>query len=178
MMNKLSVAVVIAAFVFGTPITHAQSKGPATGLPLPRFVSLKSKRVNMRVGPGTEYAVQWLYTKPGLPMEIIQEFDRWRQIRDSQGTEGWVFHSLLSGKRTAIVMPLDGNADPNDQDRYAEMHSKASPNSPLVAKLQPGVIVKITSCDGEWCLAEADETTGHIEQSRLWGAYPEEKFER
>ena len=61
-----------------------------SGLPLPRFVSLKSGRVNSRIGPGLAYAVDWMYMKPGLPMEIIQEYDNWRRVRDSDGAEGWI----------------------------------------------------------------------------------------
>ena len=76
-----------------------------SGLPVPRFVSLKAGRVNVRVGPGEDYKVAWVFTRPALPVEIIQEFDTWRRIRDSDGSVGWVFHSLLSGKRTAVVAP-------------------------------------------------------------------------
>ena len=78
--------------------------GPS-GLPLPRFVSIKAKRVNMRVGPGQEYAVDWMYLTPGLPVEIVQEFENWRRVRDSDGAEGWIYQSLLTGKRTAIAAP-------------------------------------------------------------------------
>src|SRR5690606_37820396 len=83
---------------------HAQNTavGPS-GLPLPRFASLKSGRVNLRIGPGLKYPVEWLYLKSGVPMEIIQEYDNWRRVRDSEGAEGWVNQSLLSGRRTAIA---------------------------------------------------------------------------
>ena len=73
----------------------------ATGLPLPRFVSLKSNNVNVRRGPGQDYDVVFTFVRAGLPVEITDEFENWRKIRDSDGSEGWVFHSLLSGKRTA-----------------------------------------------------------------------------
>jgi SH3-like domain-containing protein len=82
----------------------AQEVGPS-GLPLPRFVSLRANRVNLRVGPGTNYAVEWMYLKSGLPMEIIQEYDNWRRVRDADGAEGWINQSLLSGNRTAVVAP-------------------------------------------------------------------------
>ena len=76
-----------------------------TGLPLPRFVSLKSGTVNVRRGPGQDYDLLFTFVRPGLPVEITQEFDTWRKIRDSEGDEGWVYHSLLSGERTALVSP-------------------------------------------------------------------------
>ena len=130
----------------------------------------------MRVGPGTEYAVQWVYIKRGLPVEIIQEFDRWRQIRDSNGSVGWVFHSLLSGKRTAIVIAKDVNAAPDDEAGYVNAYSEPSSSASAVARFQPGVIVEIIKCSGKWCEIKIDDDIGNIEQSRLWGAYPGEEF--
>jgi SH3-like domain-containing protein len=105
----LTATVIVPAGPFGLSgpgVAHAQSagKGPS-GLPLPRFVSLKATRVNLRIGPGRDYAVAWLYTRPGVPMEVIQEYDNWRRVRDAEGTEGWVYQSLLSGDRTATVAP-------------------------------------------------------------------------
>ena len=96
---RLSLAALagILVSVAGVQFAHAQAaKGPS-GLPLPRFVSLKAKSVNLRVGPSTDYATSWMYTRAGLPVEITQEFENWRRIRDFEGGEGWVFHSLLSG---------------------------------------------------------------------------------
>ena len=95
---------------------QAAAKGPS-GLPLPRFVSLKAKRVNLRVGPGQDYAVAWLYTKSGVPMEVIQEYDNWRRVRDAEGTEGWVYQSLLSGERTAMTAPWNPIAISNTPPR-------------------------------------------------------------
>lgn len=150
----------------------AATMGPS-GLPLPRFVSLKSKRVNLRVGPGPDYAVSWLYTKSGLPVEIIQEYDNWRRIRDSDGTEGWVFHSLLDGKRTAVAAPwMKGKGE----DVYVNFRATAQTNGAIVAKLQPGVIVTLAECNGDWCHAEADGTEGWVSQAEIWGAYPGEAF--
>ncbi len=76
----------LAVLAGGVELAGAQSAKGASGLPLPRFVSLKSKRVNLRVGPSTDYATSWMYTKAGLPVEIIQEYDNWRRIRDADGT--------------------------------------------------------------------------------------------
>ncbi len=109
------------------------AKGPS-GLPLPRFVTLKSKRVNLRIGPGTDYAASWMYLKAGLPVEIIQEYDNWRQIRDADGTEGWVNQSLLSGSRAAIAAPwMKGKG----RSVYVNMRRDALPSASVVAKLGP-----------------------------------------
>jgi len=153
---------------------HAQgaAKG-ASGLPLPRFVSLKAKRVNLRIGPGRDYAVSWLYTKSGVPMEIIQEYDNWRRVRDAEGTEGWVYQSLLSGERTAITAPWKKG---DGEDSFINMHREARANANIVARLEPGVMVEINACDGDWCEARADGTSGFVPQGEIWGAYPGEAF--
>ena len=79
--------------------------GSGTGLPVPRYVSLKTDRVNLREGPSKDHRTAWVFQRAGLPVEIVAEYETWRRIRDSEGTEGWVLHSLLSGRRTALVMP-------------------------------------------------------------------------
>ena len=83
----------------------ADPVGPVTKLPLPRFASLKTDRVNLREGPSKDHATKWVYERAGLPVEITAEFEIWRKVRDSEGVEGWVLHSLLSGRRTALVTP-------------------------------------------------------------------------
>ncbi len=82
-----------------------RSVGPVTKLPLPRFASLKTDRVNLREGPSKDHPTKWVYQRAGLPVEITAEFEIWRRVRDSEGVEGWVLHSLLSGRRTALVTP-------------------------------------------------------------------------
>ena len=83
----------------------ADPVGSVTKLPLPRFASLKTDRVNLREGPSKDHATKWVYQRAGLPVEITAEFEIWRRVRDSEGVEGWVLHSLLSGRRTALVTP-------------------------------------------------------------------------
>ncbi|MCG6856707.1 MAG: hypothetical protein LJE67_01425 [Salaquimonas sp.] len=154
-----------------TDVAAAQSiaRG-ASGLPLPRYVSLKSARVNMRVGPGTEYQVEWLYLKRGLPMEVIQEFDNWRKVRDPEGNEGWILHSLLSGERTVIVEPWEKGKG------MLDMHASANGESHLVAKVEPGVVATVSKCSGGWCELTAGGATGFMRQNQLWGVYPDEQL--
>jgi SH3-like domain-containing protein len=138
-----------------------------SGLPLPRFVSLKAGRVNVRVGPGEDYKVAWVFTKSALPVEIIQEFDTWRRIRDSDGQVGWVFHSLLSGKRTAVVSPWT-KGDP------LPLRSRGTASSAVTAYLQPGVEAAVDRCAAGWCDLSGKGFSGWIEQNQLWGVYPDE----
>ena len=87
--------------------TAAQPAAGSSGLPVPRFVSLKSDRVNLRQGPGIEYPTAWVFRRAGLPVEVIKEFESWRQVRDAEGTTGWVLGSMLSGRRTAVILPWE-----------------------------------------------------------------------
>ena len=151
---------------------HASSIGK-TGLPLPRFVSIKSQRVNMRVGPGKQYKVDWLYQKKGLPLEIIQEYDNWRKVRDPDGNEGWILHSLLSGARTAVVAPWKAGERSETVNLYASSKTGAA----VVAYMEPGVIAQIRSCDSETCKIQIEDIEGYISKNTLWGVYPDEKIE-
>jgi SH3-like domain-containing protein len=144
--------------------------GSVSGLPVPRFVSLKADRVNVRRGPNKDQDVRWVYTRAGMPVEITAEFENWRRVRDWEGAEGWVYHSLLSGRRTAVVVPtLKNDLVP----LYADHDLKSA----VVAKLQAGVLGSLKSCTGTWCEFAGKGFDGWIRQDRLWGAYPNEKVE-
>ncbi|MCF3640466.1 SH3 domain-containing protein [Rhizobium sp. TRM95111] len=167
-----AVAGLATAFTAVSSAEAQAGKGPS-GLPLPRFVSIKARSVNLRVGPSIDYAIAWRYLKSGIPVEIIQEYDNWRRVRDADGTEGWVNQALLSGDRTAIAAPwMRGKGD----DIFVNMRRDAQSTSAVVAKLAPGVIVHVGECNGDWCHADVDGTDGWIAQSELWGAYPGEAF--
>lgn len=154
-----------------TPGAKPAGAHRGTGLPLPRFVSLKSNSVNVRRGPGQDYEVAFTFVRAGLPVEITQEFDNWRKIRDSEGSEGWVFHSLLSGERTALVAPWE------PKGQFAA-HRSADASASIVAYLQPRVVAGIRQCTGAWCLVAGEGYQGWIEQERLWGVYPDEQFKQ
>lgn len=171
---RLAICAALLGATLISPQASAQSAaqsvtlGPS-GLPLPRFVSLKSARVNSRVGPGVNYSVDWMYTKAGLPMEIVQEYDTWRRVRDADGSEGWINQSLLSGKRTAIIAPWQRG----DKTQINLLDDKDK-NAAVVAVVEPGVIGRIKSCDGQWCEMVLGGHTGWLNQSLVWGAYPGE----
>jgi SH3-like domain-containing protein len=147
-----------------------ETTGSVSGLPVPRFVSLKSDRVNVRGGPNKAQDVRWVYTRVGMPVEITAEFENWRRIRDWEGAEGWVYHSLLSGRRTAVIVP-------KNKDELVPLYENSDDTSPIVAKLQSGVLATLKSCTGTWCRLTGKNFDGYIRQERLWGAYPNEKVE-
>jgi SH3-like domain-containing protein len=142
--------------------------GTASGLPVPRYVSLKSDHVNVRAGPTKDHDVAWVYTRAGLPVEITAEFENWRRVRDSEGAEGWVYHSLLSGRRTAVVTM-------KNKDELAPIYDRADPASAVAARLQAGVVAQVRRCNEGWCRVTGNGFDGWIEQQRLWGVYADEK---
>jgi SH3-like domain-containing protein len=150
--------------------TAPAAAGPSpSGLPLPRFVSLKSDRVNLRAGPGTEYPTSWVFRRAGLPLEVIKEFEGWRQVRDAEGTTGWVLQSFLSGRRTALVTPWDVKT--GDSAPQIPIMKSDSSASRKVALVEAGVIANVQSCDSAWCEISAGNYKGFIEQKKLWGVY-------
>jgi len=167
-------ATLLAALTFAaamaTSPAPADPIGSVTKLPLPRFASLKTDRVNLREGPSKDHPTKWVYQRAGLPVEITAEFEIWRRVRDSEGVEGWVLHSLLSGRRTALVTPTKkGESSP--------IYARASTAADLAATLEAGVIANIRSCDGAWCLVDGEGFKGYIQQVKLWGVYPDEKIQ-
>ena len=165
-------ALALAIFATSSVATAAQPQavGTASGLPIPRFVSVKADKVNVHIGPAKNYEVKWVYQRAGLPVEITAEFENWRRIRDSDGTEGWVYHSLLSGRRTGVVIA-------KSKDDLVTLHDKADAKSAVTVQLQPGVLATVKHCGGKWCRVSGREFEGYIPQERLWGVYPGEKVE-
>jgi SH3-like domain-containing protein len=159
----------IAAFIPATAQSAAPAAAGASGLPVPRFVSLKADRVNLRAGPSTDYPTSWIFRRAGLPVEIIRESEGWRQVRDAEGTTGWVLQIMLSGRRTALVLPWDvktGIAPPE-----TELRQSSAESAPAVVKVEAGVIANVRSCDKRWCHISVGEYKGYIEQKKLWGVY-------
>jgi SH3-like domain-containing protein len=159
----------VAQTVAAMPAQSGQI-GTATGLPVPRYVSLKSDRVNLREGPSKDHRTNWVFQRAGLPVEITAEFETWRKIRDSEGAEGWVLHSLLSGRRTALIFP-------SRKAESVELLAKAGNRADAVARLEAGVIGTVRACDGAWCRVSGEGFDGYIEQQNLWGVYPGEKVD-
>jgi SH3-like domain-containing protein len=144
--------------------------GSKSGLPVPRFVSLKPDKVNVRNGPTRDHEVTWVYTRAGLPVEITAESENWRRIRDWEGAEGWVYHSMLSGRRTAVVKA-------KEKDALVPLLAKPDASAEVTAQLQSGVLATVKQCSGTWCRLVGSGFDGWIVQDRLWGVYPSEKVE-
>jgi SH3-like domain-containing protein len=146
--------------------------GPVSGLTVPRFVSLKADRVNVRRGPNKDDDVSWVYTRAGLPVEITAEYENWRRVRDWEGAEGWVYDSLLSGRRTALVTSKSKSAGD-----FVSIFVSADAHSDIAARLQPGVLGTVKQCNNSWCRIAGDGFDGWIPEERLWGVYPNEDLD-
>lgn len=140
-------------------------KPPADEEKLPRFASLRSDDVNMRVGPGMRYPIQWVYKRRDLPVEITRQFDVWRYVRDADGIQGWMQGATLMGRRTFVIHKADATlrADPRDD---------AAP----VAILNVGVVGRIRSCEAtsDWCQVQASSYRGYLRREQFWGTFPHE----
>ena len=176
--RALGLAGVLLAVGTGAALAGgAAPAGPAaergeSGLPLPRFVSLKADRVNLRTGPGTDYPTAWVYRRAGLPLEVLGEFEGWRQVRDAEGVTGWVIQSLLSGRRTALVTPWD--LKPKKKAPQVPIRVSDSERARPVAMVEAGVIANVQSCDSRWCRVSIDQYRGYVPQKQLWGVYETE----
>lgn len=157
----LGAGIVIGLLLVAEPAT-AQSE---TGLPLPRFVSLRADAVNLRTGPGRRYPIDWVYTRAGLPIKIVAEFEGWRQVRAQDGTTGWVHKSLLSGKRTVTVA-----------GREDRIYREPSKSAQIAAFVEPGVNANLLECENGWCRISVDShrVAGWMPQDSLWGILPDE----
>jgi SH3-like domain-containing protein len=169
------IALAAALLTLSLPAAQAGEQvalGSASGLPVPRFVSLKADKVNVRAGPAKDHDVSFVYNRSALPVEVVAESDNWRRIRDWEGSEGWVYHSLLSGKRTALVAPQS-----TAKDKLLPLHAKPDAGSRVSARLESGVLGSVKRCNDGWCRITGHGFDGWIEQTRLFGVYPGEKLE-
>ena len=167
------VAVLIGAPVAFAPGQAASAQGSGavklglgpSGLPLPRFVTLRAAEVNLRSGPGVGYPIEWVFTRRGLPVEIIDEFETWRHIRDWQGSEGWVHQTMLSGQRGAMVVGA-----------VRLLRREPEPGAPAIAEIEIQVVGRLHQCRDAWCRIEASNIEGWLRENEIYGAYPGETF--
>lgn len=138
-------------------------RGAETGLPIPRFVSLKSDTVNARRGPSLSHRVDWVFVRRGLPVEVIAEHGNWRKVRDHDGAAGWVHHSLIRGARSVIVTAPE-----------AAMMSEPSSAARPIARAERGVIAWVEECGPAWCEIETGGHEGWARKTALWGVRADE----
>jgi SH3-like domain-containing protein len=144
----------------------AQDRGTETNLPLPRFVSLKTSEGNVRRGPSTDQRVDWVFTARDMPLKLTAEYGHWRKVEDKDGVGGWIHYTLLSGNRTAIVT-VD----------LSTLHNLPEAGAGEIARLEVGVLARISECRVDWCKVATGGYKGWIEKSSIWGVNADESFE-
>lgn len=157
---------IVTFFLIALGMTNVYGANENGVLPLPRFVTIKASEANTRTGPSVRYPIRFSYQRANLPVEIIAEVDQWRKIRDFDRDEGWIHQSLLSGRRSVIIIGKELQVIFEEPD----IHSK-----PII-RLEPGVIAKLLKCSKLWCYIEAGDEKGWVERVHLWGVYPTERF--
>ncbi len=147
--------------------TRGETRIGDSGLPVPRFVSLKSGEVYMREGPSPEHKVEWVYVRRGLPVEVIAESDVWRRIRDADGVTGWVHKGMLDGRRSVLMTP----------GANVPLLESPAPDAPVIAYAEAGVVAKLKACGGGFCEIEAKSIDAWVSRDRIWGVYQDETVE-
>lgn len=157
MMMRVMASVLMVALA--APVV---AQDAAANAAFPWYGSLKKNEVNVRSGPGNQYPILWVYQRAGYPVEVLARYDNYYKLRDVEGEEGWVYIGMVSRKPTALV----GGKTP------ANLSRSGSLGSPLVARLAPGVVVELESCEdvadaGTMCKVEAPGASGWIYKRNL-----------
>ncbi|MFN3259302.1 MAG: SH3 domain-containing protein [Pikeienuella sp.] len=164
-MKRMKGAFLAAALALAQPAT-AETLGPETNLPLPRFVSLKAETVNVRRGPGIGHRVDWVFQRRGMPLEIVAEHGHWRRVRDVDDAGGWVHHAMLRGDRSAVVTAP-----------RAALRAEPDREAPLAALAEAGVILSLSACTPDWCEADVKGAHGWVLKTEIWGAAAGDVFD-
>jgi len=127
---------------------------------VPYWASIRAEKVNMRVGPGVSFPIDWIYQRPGLPVKVVRVMQGWRLVRDPGGVQGWIVGRLLTRERGAIVIgeePTEIRAEPSD-------------SAEISWRVEPGVVGQLGDCDDRWCEFAVAGRSGWIAMSSIWGA--------
>mgnify|MGYP005853479897 CR=1 FL=1 len=146
-----------------TAAAGAMARGPVTGAPLPRYVSLKTTEGRARRGPARSHRVDWIFTRRDMPLRVTAEFEQWRRVEDADGVGGWVHTTALSVVRTALVT----------RD-LAALRSHPRTNATEVALLERGVVARLLTCQPDWCRLSVDGRRGWVDRRAIWGVDPHE----
>lgn len=166
-MKTLFTALIALIMSVSSAVAQAADSSES-GLELPRMVSLRSDLINGRSGPDTKYPIEWIYKQKGMPVEIINEFGLWRQIKDWEGSECWVHKSMLTGRRFVKVTNLGENNIYNSDDY----------GSKVIAKVEDGVVGEVKECKkgNDFCLIKFGTIEGWVPKNILFGIYKDENI--
>lgn len=165
MMRFCTIVKLAGVVAFMLLAMHSASAEEQTKLPIPRFVSLKADEANVRTGPGERYPISWIFKRKNVPVEITEEFEHWRKIRDGEGSEGWVLKSLLDGKRYGII-----------KGKIRTLRRVPEEGATPLLRAKPGVIGRLLECQKTWCRLQIDSRKAWLKKTEFWGVYPAEEW--
>jgi len=165
MASRLLIACAALA-AMSLPALAQSVLGPVTGLPMPRYVSIKATEANARRGPAKTHRIDWVYQQRGYPVRVIAEFGHWRKIVDIDGEGGWIHYALLSNARNGLVV-----------DTETVLRYEATVSSQVRARLEPGVVLVLENCNRHWCFGSVDQLEGWVRKTQLWGVEAEDIFD-
>lgn len=159
LLKSVALAVLAAASLSGAAASRAPDRQTPSGMPVPRYVSLKFDKVNARAGPGDDHRLLWVYKVRGLPLQVIAETSEWRRICDPQGQTAWVHKRTIDGRRTVM----------NTQGAPAELFRKPKATARPAAYLNSRATAALDRCDKGWCKVHLDGASGWVREGALWG---------
>ncbi len=129
----------------------------------PSYLALKSDEVNMRVGPGKNYPITWVFKRKYLPMRVLATFKEWHKVKAHDGSIGWIHQNMFT-KTNHVLIDMTART----------LHEKPSQDAPIVANIGKYNIARCSSCANGWCkikISTDDKGTlkGYIADRNLWG---------
>lgn len=143
----------LAALLLATAPAQAQD------VEVPYWTSLSKDRTNLRVGPGRDYKISWVYVRQGVPMKVLRVMGGWRLVEEPDGTRGWMLARFLTRTRTAIV-----------KDAVTDLRENADGSGRVLWRAGKGVVGRIGDCEQGWCRFDIDGRAGFVRETSVWGA--------
>ena len=121
------------------------------------YLMLKNSKVNVRMGPGLDYPVKFIYKKKYLPVKVIDKKENFRKILDHKKNGGWIHISQLKKVNSVIVL----------SNRL--LFKKPSFNSRPIANIDSGRLLVLKKCKKDWCEVSSQNYKGWINMDDVWG---------
>jgi SH3-like domain-containing protein len=160
--RKAAFACALGAGLLLAATGGAAERQTPSGLPVPRYVSLKFDRVNARAGPGDDHKLMWVYRVKGLPVQVVAETSEWRRVCDPEGGLVWVHKRTTDGRRTVM----------NTGEARVTLLRRPRADARAAAFLNPRALAALDRCEKGWCRVHVDAVTGWARQGDLWGTAP------